>query len=271
MLVGSVKRQLRRATFVAMKGSGVLSIRRWHRRRRDQGTAAVLCFHRVNPHLPEDGLTITPGRFRSILAYLRRHYVITTVDDLVTAIRNGVAFTGREVVITFDDGYLDNYEHAAPLLDEFGLTATFFVVAGHVGTDRVFWWDVEKGVDSAMMSWPQVRELASGGHTIGAHTWSHPDLGREPPTSAEQELSAARSFIEDQVGLPVQHFAYPYGGRTNMTRAWQEEVRSRGFVSCFSAFNGLVTRHSDPYLIERIGASPQRSVEELAIDIEEAW
>jgi peptidoglycan/xylan/chitin deacetylase (PgdA/CDA1 family) len=266
-----LKRNLRRAAFHTLRASGVIAMRRRLRCRGDQGTAAVLCFHRVNPDLPEDGVTIAPDRFRGILSMLRDRYVVLGIDGFVDQLRDGRPFTGREVVLTFDDGYLDNFVHAAPLLEEFGLPATFFVVAGHVGTERTFWWDREKGVDSRMMSWDQVRQLAGSGHTIGAHTWSHPDLGTEPVSSAPRELGEARGKIEDEVGRPVRHFAFPYGGRANFTPEWSQAVRRHGFESCFAAFNGLATRHSDPYLIERIGASPQRSVEELAIDMEEAW
>jgi peptidoglycan/xylan/chitin deacetylase (PgdA/CDA1 family) len=271
MTTPPLRRFARFAVYHGLRLSGTLQAKRLLRGRRGAGWATVLVFHGVTPDRPEDGLNISPQRFRSILGMLRREYRVLAYGELIERLRRGTPFTGRETAITFDDGYLNNYEHAAPLLREFELPACFFLTAGYVGTAGDFWWDAEHGRHSGLMSWAQARELADAGFEIGCHSWSHADLGREPLGSAARELGEARQRIQDETGSAVEHFAYPYGGRDNIRPEWIDAVRAAGFISNAAAYNGHVTVRDDPFLVPRLGAAPQRSLTELRIDIDDAW
>lgn len=271
MATSTVKRYLRSAVYYAIRGSGLLAFQRARRVRRGSGWAAGLVFHRISAELPEDGLTITPSRFARILGMLRRDYHVISLDQLAGRIERSEPFSGREVIITFDDGYRDNYEVAAPLLLEHGLPACFFLTAGYVGTDDSFPWDREQGRTSGLMSWAEARQLAELGFEIGCHTWSHPDLGIEPMTSVQRELYESRVRIEDAIGRPVQHFAYPFGGRQNIRDSWVQAIRDAGYRTNSSASNEWITATTSPYLIPRIGAAPQRTLAELRIDMDAAW
>lgn len=266
-----MKQIARRATYHVLRLAGQLERTRIQRVRSGAGWAAALVFHRLSEVLPEDGLTIRPARFASILRMLRREYRVISHGALVERLRGRVPFTGREAVVTFDDGYLDNFELAAPLLREYDIPACFFLTAGYVGTSRSFWWDEARGVASQLMTWSHARQLAEQGFEVGCHTWSHPDLGREPITSWRRELVDARSLIEDRIGRAVEHFAYPYGGPGHIRPEWLDAVREAGFRSNSSADNRLVSGTTYPYLIPRLGASPQRSLAELRIDMDAAW
>lgn len=267
----SAKQFARRSVYQLLRHSGVLEAKRLVRVRSGRGWASILVFHGVSDDLPEDGVTITARRFGSILRMLKRSYSVLSLTQFVEHLERKTEFTGREVVITFDDGYLNNYESAVPLLLEHDLPACFFLTAGYVGTDKEFWWDRDKGVKSPMMSWAQARELSELGFEIGCHTWSHPDLGQEPVESADQELYRARAMIEEQVGARVEHFAYPYGGQHNIRPEWIQAIQDAGFRSNSSAYNGHATAETDRFLIPRIGAAPQRHLAELRIDIDDAW
>lgn len=265
------KALLRRAAYHVLCRSGTLALRRrWHRRA-GRATAAVIVFHRVSATEPESGISVTPRRFEAILAMLSTHYDVMSASELVSRLTSRRPFTGREVVITFDDGYADNVEQAAPLLARYGLPACFFLTAGLVGTDRNFPWDDARGIASRMMTWPQARDLARQGFELGCHTMTHPDLGREPIASARVELDEARALVQRQAGATVAHFAYPFGGRENIRPDWLEAIRAAGFASSFCGFGGLVTAANDPFWIPRIGAAHQRSLTDLRIDIDDAW
>lgn len=254
-----------------MRASGTIALKRALRRRAGTGWASVLVFHRVSTTHPEGGMAIRPARFRLLLALLRDEYTVISASDLVARLQTHTPFSGREVVITFDDGYEDNCTQAAPLLREFHLPACFFLTAGYIGTPRTFPWDEAAGRSSGMMSWEQARSMVAMGFEIGLHTWSHPDLGREPISSWTRELVDARRLAEERLDCQVRHFAYPFGGREHMRPDWVEAVRRAGLESNFCGFGGHVTAADNPYWIPRMGASHQRTLTDLRIDMDQAW
>lgn len=263
-----MKSLARRAAYRALAGSGVLAYQRYRKVHRGAGWATILVYHTLADR--HDGITIRPRLFREILAMLKRDYHVISTSELVTRLRQGGPFTGREVVITFDDGYLDNYEIAAPALAELGLPATFYLTAGYVGTTRQFPWDAAAGHTTRMMSWEQAREMHAMGFEIGHHTWSHPNLGTEPIASAPRELGDSKAKLEDELGAPVVHFAYPFGGKQNIRPEWIDAAREAGLETTFSCHGGLVRTGVDPYHIPRLGAH-QRTLTDLRIELDDAW
>jgi peptidoglycan/xylan/chitin deacetylase (PgdA/CDA1 family) len=102
----------------------------------------VLNYHRIghitNMPFLRDAISATPADFDRQLAFLARHTDVISGDDLPHVLRTG---RGRHILITFDDGYLDNYELAFPLLQRHGLTATFFICTGLLDDRGLAWWD----------------------------------------------------------------------------------------------------------------------------------
>jgi hypothetical protein len=265
-----VKAIARRVVYHALRGSGALGRTRARRVQAGEGWATILVFHTLSRIYPHDGITMSPELFTDIVRALREEYSVISLSDLVERLRSRTPLTGREVVITFDDGYLDNYEYAAPVLSELGLPACFYLTAGFVGTDRQFPWDVAKGRRTVMMSWDQAREMHGMGFEIGCHTWNHPDLGTEPVTSAPRELVDARRKLEDEIGGRVVHFAYPFGGVNNIRAEWVEAIRQAGFVSNGSCHGGQVHLGDDPLMLSRVGCH-QRTVTDVRIEIDAPW
>ena len=113
---------------------------RWARNRIAPG-AAILVYHRVT-ELPSDPqlMCVTPRNFEDHLASLRSLGHPVSLEALVEALRSGRPL-GMAVVVTFDDGYVDNLCHAKPLLEQNDIPATVFVTAGHIGQQEKFWWD----------------------------------------------------------------------------------------------------------------------------------
>jgi len=121
------------------------------------------------------------------------------------------AWPERSVALTFDDGYANFYEVAAPALAARGFTATVFVVSGHVGGMND-WEPPPAGLGPRpMLSWSQLSDLSSAGIEIGAHTRRHRDLRRLSAPEARDEIGGSRAEIEDRLGRSVESFAYPFG------------------------------------------------------------
>src|SRR5688572_20186109 len=116
-------------------------------------TAVVVAFHRVNNSRDaSDGLTVNLPLFERYCRFFRDHFNVVPLSDLVTRLERRLPLD-HLLAITFDDGYLDNFENAAPILRKYALPSAFFVVTRWMGGDLVPWWDREHGVIHPWMSW----------------------------------------------------------------------------------------------------------------------
>jgi len=216
----------------------------------------VLCYHSVHPN--RQYASSTPEVFERQVEWLKAHCRVTTLADVVTN-RNTVSGTPL-VAITFDDGYEDNHSYALPILSKHGVPATFFITAGLVNRDptvlqRLQWLWGCRPDDIVPLDWAQVRELHASGMDIGSHTYSHPNLARLSAVEAEHELRRSTDVISDQLGAPVDLFAYPFGKpAVHFTTTTTDVVRAQGYrMAAAVTFRGV--RDSDSvYSIPRFFA-----------------
>lgn len=175
-----------------------------------QGKAAVLGFHRVIPSQGFNGLNCSPDFFEQLCIFLKKSFRVAPLLELSRSLESG-SVERFQVAITFDDGYLDNFENAAPILRRHGLPATFFLTTDFIGSDTPAFWDADAGEEHPFMTWPHAEQLLEQGFDIGSHTCSHANLGKLPHDAAVQEISNAKAILEDKLGTSVSNFAYPFG------------------------------------------------------------
>ncbi len=214
----------------------------------------VLLYHRVSDEA-RDNLTVGVEQFDRQMALLRRYCRVVSIEDVV-----GWAEVPRSaeplVCITFDDGYLDNYDHAAPILERHQLPAAFFVSTGIVASDNRFPHDVRRNNPPLpVMQWDQMRSMRERGFTLGSHSVQHIDCAGEPEERVRAELAQSRDDLVRELGLPpaAAIFAYPYGGRQHMTPARLELVRQAGYRACLSAYGGANVGRIDRWNVVRRG------------------
>lgn len=121
---------------------GFLDTYAFVRRRVTRSHVAILMYHRVS--LKRDAWSlepISPQGFEMQMRYFCRNYEIIPLDKLVEYMTQGIPLPKKAVVITFDDGYKDNYRNAYPILKKYHIPATIFLTTGHIGTGNLFWWD----------------------------------------------------------------------------------------------------------------------------------
>ena len=161
------------------------------------------------------------------------------------------------VVLTFDDGYEDNYRVMFPILKEFGAKAVIFLLSESKYNE----WDVnnphnpEKRFD--LMSEEQVKEMAAYGVEFGAHTKTHPYLSSLPIEEAREQIVQCKQKLEQTYGQPFITFAYPYGDLNDEVKS---EVRQAGFTFAVSTDSGEINVDSDLFQIRRIGIFPRNSM-----------
>jgi len=125
-----------------------------------------------------------------------------------------------------------------------------------VASETVPWWDQEWKIRSEWMSWDQVRELRDMGFEIGSHTMNHIDLGVVKGEEARAEIVGAKKRLQEELGITVDLFSYPFGRRHQMCEENLELVRQAGHTCCVSAFGGAVAKTSDPFRLLRAPVSP---------------
>ena len=175
-------------TAKSIVGRSLAALGLHHRVLGDRGV--VVAFHRVTDAY-HDSLTCSVKDFESFCLFFRRFFTVIPLSEMVTRLGRGQPLS-RTLAVTFDDGYRDNYELAAPLLRSLGLPATFFVVSDFIESDTVAWWDRECVPPPGWMSWQEVRRLHADGFEIGAHTRTHANLGEVTGALAEWEIAGSR-------------------------------------------------------------------------------
>ncbi len=227
----------------------------------------ITAFHRVNDEVPEDGLTCSSRKFDAFCSFFKEYFRVVSFEQQALAGPQGVDMGGT-LSITFDDGYRDNFEIAAPILRAHGLPATFFITTGFIGSSKVPVWDQDLSAQPGWMTWAHVRGLVSQGFDIGCHTDSHINMATSDPDTVRSELLLSKQKIEQEIGKEVKLFAYPFGGRNQISDNSLQLVREAGFISCASCYGGTNRPIEDPYNLKRIGiatwfASPHQFGAEL--------
>jgi len=224
-------------------------------RRFFRNRAVVVLFHRVDDRYRDNPISCTRAEFAAYLRFFRRFFRVLTLEELLARLRDGRDLGGH-VVITFDDGYLDNYRNAAPELLRHGLPACFFVATELIASERVPRWDAEWGISSEWMSWDDVRSLRAQGFEVGSHTMNHVDLGIVAGDQARTEIVGSKDRLERELGGAVSFFTYPFGRRHQITEENRQLVEEAGFTCCLSAYGGSVAAGDALFQLKRTPVSP---------------
>ena len=166
---------------------------------------------------------------RRQIRWLERHFELISLEETQRRIRSG-ANRRPAVSITFDDGYAENCRQAIPLLIKEQIPCTYFVTVRNVLEGVPFEHDLACGHRFPPNTPEQLRAMAAAGIEIGAHSYTHPDLGAHHaiPGSFIGEVVEARDELQAALGCPIRYFAFPYGQHANLSRQAFELGRGGG-------------------------------------------
>ena len=197
----------------------------------------VLNYHGVE-NVEGNPLMLGVADFEKQMAYLQKEgYKSISPQQLMDHLTTGAALPEKPVLITFDDGYRNNYENAYPILKKYGLTATIFLVTDTVGTND--WY----------LNWEQVKEMRRDGFAFGSHTLSHLPLNDLAPEEIMFQLVKSKEGIEWRLDAPADYFAYPTGA---YNKDVAELVKQAGYKAAFTIEFGRVKKGDNPFALERI-------------------
>ncbi|MFZ5892887.1 MAG: polysaccharide deacetylase family protein [Myxococcota bacterium] len=227
----------------------------------------ILMYHRVTRLPKYDQLTVTPERFDEQLTALKANYRVVSLAQALNELEGGPP-QAPTVVVTFDDGYRDNLEHALPILQRHNIPATIFVTARFSdGTQRHPRYPNESG--KLHLDWSEVKSLSDEpGISIGSHTLTHPFLSRVSEERAVAEIAGSREEIANHIGKPVEFFCYPSGDFTARERRL---VESAGYRAAVSVCPGANRDLSERFELRRTEVTDRDGARELLLKLVGAY
>lgn len=244
----------------------------------------ILVYHRVCPLRYSKAFTyanVYPEDFDKQMAFLSRNFEIITVTEfLERAARGGLV--GDEVSVTFDDGFRDNYIYALPVLEKYGVKATFFLATAAIGTERVFpWMALDDGAKRDMaghqerwlpLSWDEVREMRDKGMEFGTHTHTHTcALSRMTDDEAQRELSECTRKFTEELGIAPLVFSYPHGTMRDYNSTHIKMLRSLGYRAALTTNIGRNAPDQDPFHLKRLIVYEEDSLREVKKKVRGAY
>jgi peptidoglycan/xylan/chitin deacetylase (PgdA/CDA1 family) len=269
------------------------------------------------------GIIHATAAFAQQIEMIARDYKPVSIADVQDFLRGGRNLPDRAVAVTFDDGYADNFENAAPVLDRFGVPGAFYATIKNVETSTPPWYcrlrhafhvsprkdwpdaleerhwpmgtraerhesflvasrrlakqsgepqmrtlvQIENELEvqplgiagAPMMSWDQLRGLVKGGHIVGSHTMTHPNLAYVDDAVVRTELKESKRAMEEHLGSPVVHFSYPSPIlQPHFNEGTIEHARQLGYETSVTCVPGVVRLGQEPLALRRVFAPFQK-------------
>ena len=204
----------------------------------------ILMYHHVGvPDASADSirrdLSVSPARFEAQLRHLvERGYQPITLTDLAMHLQVGRALPAKPVVLTFDDGFEDQYSNAYPLLKKYGFVGTFFVITRFADEER-----------PEYMSWSEIEFLHAKGMEIGSHSYTHPSLWGKSYDYLVWQVLGSREAIEARTQESVRFFSYPSGQYDQLTI---DVLKSAGYWGAVTVEAGSLQSSETPFEMKRI-------------------
>lgn len=185
-------------------------------------------------------LIVSPETFRKQMKFLRDwNYKVIPLADFMEKIKAGERIPRKTVAITFDDGYRDNYLYAYPVLKEYGLPATIFVLVNFIGKRH-------------FLTWEDIRSMEKDAISIGSHTLSHAWLPDLDESSLKRELLESKRILERNTGQKIETLSYPLGAFNGKVKS---AAREAGYIGAVATSPGRKKPKDDPYALKRVRIS----------------
>lgn len=186
--------------------------------------------------------------FRKQMHFLRRWgYHVISLTDAIRGLKGEIDLPNHSVVITFDDGYENFYDHAYPILKELELPSTVYAVAGMVGKPSD--WLYEDDIEPApLMTLEQMLEVQMHGVDFGSHAIDHPRLSKLSQTEMNRQVVESKAMLEELLQKPVHHICYPYGDHDE---AVIEASDKAGYLSGTTIVKGSAWQDHDALALPR--------------------
>ena len=215
----------------------------------------VLMYHRIVQKRKDAGkhkIFVYEKNFIKQLEYLHKNgYQTITFQDIYD---KKITDFNKKIILTFDDGYQDNYYLAFPLLKKYNFTAVIYLVT----KEKENVWGIKEGEPRIpMMNKEMIAEMLDYGIEFGSHTQHHLAVNEIPLEKAQKEITESKKDVEEITGKQCVSFAYPFGGINEKVK---QLVKQAGYSYAVSTNTGPDEFLSDPFQIKRIDIGPRTNI-----------
>jgi peptidoglycan/xylan/chitin deacetylase (PgdA/CDA1 family) len=219
-------------------------------------------YHRI-ANVPGDRNSLPPAKFREQMEYLSANgFTTVTMQMVYEFYAHGKKLPKRPVLLTFDDGYLDNFEVALPILQEKNMTAAVFPIANWIGKENK-WENFNKEL-ATTMDWPELKAWQAAGLEIASHTVNHPALARCDKKQRAAELTESKAILERELSCTVDFLCYPYG---NFNAEAKDAARLAGYKGAFAIFKNVPLWQVDVFALPRIPIPARQPLFEFKLKV----
>ena len=222
-------------TALALPG---IALRNWQCRRKGSFPVVILFHHLVTdrPHR----MGISTEHFLKHVEFLQKYYRVVSLSDAIEMLcTNNVK--APTVVLTFDDGYADNFINLRAVVEQTGVPVTLFVSTDHIASGNEFQHDIDaQHRGFRPLTWDQLRRMHTQGFEIGSHTRTHFNCGSENLVELHSEIVGSKQDLETHLSTPIDYFSFPFGLPENISPE-ASKLAARTYPYVFSAFGGRNT------------------------------
>lgn len=234
----------------------------------DKKLSVILNYHSIHP---VHKFATKPDEFLQQMQYLVSNFNIISLADFYEMRTAEKTFPDKLAIVTFDDGYEDNYEYAFPILNKFGIKATIFVATGFVNDEIDITRDHIAYRGLKPLNWKQIKEMDNSGITFGSHTHTHPILTEISLEAVEKEISQSKNILEEKLGNPIEIFAYPLGQPKTFNTQIMELLKKCGFKLSCSTIWGSDNSDTHIFALHRIRIDACDTIEDFKAKVNGHW
>jgi len=212
----------------------------------------ILMYHSIS-YEKGNILKVSKENFRKQMKYLiDNNYTTLSLDELYSYMKTGKDLPQKPIVITFDDGYEDNFTNAYPILKEFKLKATVFVITNTIDREKNF------------LTSNEIKLMDASNIRIESHTTSHEHLDQILYSDTVKTMTTSKLRLEKLLNRKINYIAYPYGGYNQNTI---NAAKQSGYKLAFSTEYGIINRSNNIYTLGRIFVNSNLSFEEFKLKL----
>jgi peptidoglycan/xylan/chitin deacetylase (PgdA/CDA1 family) len=200
----------------------------------------ILAYHGVETPV-SNPFCVSVERFEEQMAYVSRHFDVMDLDTLLKWLDGSYDSKKRKLVLTFDDGFKNNFSQAAPILKKYRLSATFFIIASKL----------DGGDDRFMMTSDAVRLQECELFRIGSHSLNHRSMAQISEDDRTEEMGGSKALLESRLARSVRHFCYPYGTFNDFDRRSIASLQRHGYALACTSVNGVNFKGTDRFKLRR--------------------
>lgn len=225
----------------------------------EKSSTIFLVYHSLSKHRRQKNcfyFTVHPFSFKTQMKYLYENgFQVMNLSKWYYLSKTQKNLSPKTIVLTFDDGYSDNFFYVYPILKKFGFSATFFPILKFIDSSYTFPW-LDEPVSPQETNLPltsnQILQMDQGGMEIGSHSLSHKKLSDLSKEKSRKEIKKSKKFLENLLNHKVYSFSYPYGSLNDFDTYHEFLVKEVGYKMAVTNILGANTYQTNPTELRRI-------------------